>query len=149
MRFFVIFFFFLMQSYAYAQDFIVIVNRDGPLAEADMRLVREVYLGEKRFASDITLRPIKLLPINFTEGALKDAFLKTVVGMSSREYKHHWIKKVFQEGISIPVSMGSPIDIVEFVIKEKGAVAYLPPQWAETIRAGIPKDIESIRIISP
>jgi hypothetical protein len=126
MRFFLLFFFLLFPSHAYAQDFIVIVNKGGPLAEADMGLVRGIYLGEKRFSTDTKLRPVKLRPVNFTEGPLKDSFLKEVIGMSSKEYKHHWIKKVFQEGLSFPVTMGSPIGIIEFVGKEKGAVAYLP-----------------------
>jgi hypothetical protein len=155
MRFLLVFFF-LFQSYAYAQEFIVIVNMDGPLADADMELIKQVYLGEKRFAAST-----KLLPVNFTAGPLKDTFLKTVVGMSSREYKHYSIKKLFQEGLSIP-SMGSPVDIVKFVGKEKGAVAYLPASWAETIRSESPwsgtprtllsgnsKGTDDIKIIGP
>jgi hypothetical protein len=127
---FLIIFFFLFQSYAYAQDFIVIVNRNGPLAGANMEFVRQVYLGEKRFADST-----KLLPVNFTEGPLKDAFLKTIIGMSPKEYKHHCINKLFLEGLSITL-MDTPVDIVEFVGKEKGAVAYLPVSWAESIRSG-------------
>jgi hypothetical protein len=142
MKFFLILLF-LFPSHAYAQDFIVIVNRDGPLVDAKMGVIKEVYLGEKRFAS-----ATRLLPVNFKEGPLKDAFLKTVVNMSPKEYKHHSIKKVFQEGFSIPL-MGSPVDIVKFVRKEKGAVAYLPTTWAENIRSGNPKGIEHIKIIGP
>jgi hypothetical protein len=159
MRFFLFFLFLLFPSHAYAQDFIVIANKGGPLVEADMGLVREVYLGEKRFATDTKLRPVKFLPVNFTEGSLKDSFLKAVIGMSSKEYKHHWIKKVFQEGLSFPVTMGSPIGIIEFVGKEKGAVAYLPAGWADTIgqrdvrseTGGFlaPRGIEEVKIIGP
>jgi hypothetical protein len=148
MKFFLVLFLFLFTSHAYAQEFIVIVNRGGPLAEANMELVKEVYLGEKRFAGDA-----KLLPINFTEGPLKDIFLKSVVGMNSKQYKHHWIKKVFQEGLSIPMSMGSPVDIIEFVSKETGAVAYLPAGWADTIRPATARNessrLEEIKIIGP
>jgi hypothetical protein len=142
MKFFLIFLF-LFPSHAYAQDYIIIVNRNGPLVDTKMEVIKEVYLGEKRFASST-----RLLPVQFTEGPLKDAFLKTVIGMSPKEYKHHSIKKVFQEGFSIP-SMGSPVDIVKFVRKEKGAVAYLPATWAKTIRSGNSKGIEDIKIIGP
>jgi hypothetical protein len=157
MRLFLILFFFILQPFAYAADkegFIVIVNEGGPLAEASMEDVREVYLGEKRFG-----KGMKLLPVNFTEGPLKDLFLKKIVGMSSKDYKHHWIKKVFQEGLNIPATMGSTSDIIEFVSKEKGAVAYLPPEWANTILHGTvrneterfltPKGIEQVKIIGP
>jgi hypothetical protein len=142
MKFFLIFLF-LFPSHAYAQDYIIIVNRHGPLVDTEMEVIKEVYLGEKRFAGST-----RLLPVQFTEGPLKDAFLKTVVGMSPKEYKHHSIKKVFQEGFSI-LSMGSPVDIVKFVLKEKGAVAYLPATWAKTIRSGNSKGIEDIKIIGP
>lgn len=130
MRFFLLLFLFLFQSNAHAGDFIVIVNKDGPLVGADMELVREVYLGEKKFANST-----RILTVNFTEGPIKDAFIKTVVGMSPKEYKHHSLKKVFQGELSILV-MGSPVDIIEFVAREKGAVAYLPALWTETILFG-------------
>jgi hypothetical protein len=142
MKVFLLLFFLLFPSFSYAEDFIIIVNRDGPLKDADMGSLREVYLGEKKFAGDTKLRPI-----NFTEGPLKEAFLKTVVNMSLREYKHHHIAKVFQEGSSMPTTMGSPVDIIEFVSKEKGAVAYLPASWTETIKSGVTKVTDKIKII--
>jgi hypothetical protein len=147
MRLFLILFFLILQPFAYAAEkegLIVIVNEEGPLAEVSMEEVRHVYLGEKRFVEGT-----RLLPVNFTEGPLKDLFLKKVVGMSSKEYKHHWIKKVFQEGLTIPTTMGSPIDIIEFVSMEKGAVAYLPAEWAEAILSGIADVTDKIKIIGP
>jgi hypothetical protein len=139
---FLLIFFFLFQSYAYAQEFIVIVNRDGPLVDAGKELIRKVYLGEKRFAGDT-----KLLPVNFPEGPLKDTFLKTVVGMSSKEYMHHWIKKVFQEGLTLP-AIKSPVDALKFVDMEKGAVAYLPASWAEIIRYKDAEGTEYVKILN-
>lgn len=147
MRLFLILFFLFLQSYAYGAEkegLIVIVNEKGPLTEASMEEVRDVYLGEKRFVEGT-----RLLPVNFTEGPLKDIFLKKIVGMSSKEYKHHWIRKVFQEGLTIPTTMGSPIAIIEFVVKEKGAVAYLPASWAEAILSGIADVTDKIKIIEP
>jgi hypothetical protein len=142
MRYYLLILLLLLSTQAYAQDFIVVVNAKGPLAEADMGVVRDIYLGDKKFAGDIILKPV-----NFTEGVFKDAFLRTVVGMSSKEYKRHWIKKVFQEGLSFPVSMGSPIDIIDIVLRERGVVAYLPAAWAETIRSGIPRRLEDVKVI--
>lgn len=157
MRFFLILCFLFLQSPAYAageKGCIVIVNKNGPLTEAGMEVIKEVYLGERKFVGGT-----KVLPVNFTEGPLKDLFLKLVVGLNSKAYKHHWIKKVFQEGLTMPATMGSPHDIIEFVSKEKGAVAYLPPEWADTIQHGsvrddperflAPKGIEEIKIIGP
>lgn len=143
MRVFLFICIFFFQSYAYAQDFIVIVNTDGPLNDADTGVLREVYLGEKRFADST-----QLMPVHFPEGAVKDAFLKTVVGMSPKEYKHYCIEKLFQEGMSFH-SIGIPVDVIEFVGKEKGAVAYLPLSWAEAIRSGVAKGSLRVMIIDP
>ncbi len=86
--------------------------------------------------------------MNCPESLLKASFLKTVVGMSPKQYKRHWVRKIFQEGYSIPF-LGSEVAVVEFVMKEKGAVAYLPAVWAETINSGIPKSLEKVKIIGP
>ncbi len=144
MRFFLLILFLFLNTHAYGDHeyIIIVVNRQGPLVDADMGMVRDIYLGEKKFEGNVILKPI-----NFKEGDFKDDFLKAVLGMSSKQYKRHWIKKVFQEGLSIPVSKGSPLDIIEFVSRNKGAVAYLPGAWAETIRSGIPRRVEDVMII--
>ena len=123
----------LLSTSAYGEHFIVIVNGGGPLAGEDMDTVRDVFLGEKRFAGKV-----RLLPVNYPEGELKESFLKEVVGMTPKEYKHHWIKKVFQEGSTMPATKGSGVEIIEYVAREKGAVAYIPATWSETIRSGLP-----------
>jgi hypothetical protein len=133
----------LFTTPAYAQDFIVIVNMNSPLKDADMEVIKEVYLGEKKFAGST-----RFLPVNFTEGPIKESFLKEVLGMSPREYKHHCLKKVFNEGLTFP-SMRSPVDIAKFVRKEKGAVAYLPASWARIIRSWNQNGPEDIKIIGP
>ena len=118
---------------AFAEDFIIIVNRDGPLIRTDSDAVRDIYLGEKRFDGST-----KLVPLNYPEGRLKQHFLAEVVGMSPKEYKHHWIRKIFQEGLAMPITIGGASEIIEYVAREKGAIAYLPEAWSKTIRSGIP-----------
>jgi hypothetical protein len=137
----VLLFSFFFHSHAYAQDFIVVVNRDSPLKDAGMDVIKEVYLGEKKFVDSI-----RLMPVHLKEGPAKDAFLETVIGMSSKEYKLYCLQKLFQEGMHFH-SIATPVEIVEFVSKEKGAVAYLPVSWTEAIRSGIGKGTEEIKII--
>ncbi|HZX35885.1 MAG TPA: hypothetical protein VFF54_05280 [Thermodesulfobacteriota bacterium] len=121
---------------AHAGDFVIIVNPDGPLKNADAGDIKEIYLGEKRFADSV-----KLVPINHVEGQMKNAFLKNVVGMDSKEYRLYWIKKVFQEGIPIPPSIGNVSAIINMVKIEKGAVAYVPEGVADGKQVGIIKFI--------
>ena len=121
--------FFVFSTTAFGADFVVVVNRDGPYDGLKAAAIKEIYLGEKRFLGNV-----KLEPVNFTEGPLKDTFLKEVVGMTSKEYKLHWIKKVFQEGLSLPRTLGSVDDIVGFVKRGKGAVGYLPASAATKLK---------------
>jgi len=120
--------FLLFQTPAHAQDFVVIVNPGGPLTKADMETMRDIYLGETRFAEGI-----RLVPVNPAEGRLKDVFLEKVVKMDSKEYRLHWIKKVFREGLMIPPSYATPSEIAEFVRKEKGAVGYIPAHGSSAL----------------
>ena len=121
---------------AHAKDFVIIVNPDGPLRDADASDIKEIYLGEKRFSDSV-----KLVPINHVEGQMKDAFLKNVVGMDSKAYRLYWIKKVFQDGVPIPPSMGNISAIIDMVKIEKGAVAYVPEGAVLDKEAGIIKFI--------
>lgn len=122
-----------------AREFIVIVNAEGPLLNADSELIEKVYLGEKRFSKGVVFQPV-----NRTEGPLKDAFLRAYLNMSSREYRKHWIRKVFQEGLDIPISTGSNDRIIKLVSEQKGAIGYLPASLFERV-----KETAGIRVISP
>lgn len=121
---------------AHAGDFVIIVNPDGPLKNADASDIKEIYLGEKRFVDSV-----KLVPINHVEGPLKNAFLKNVVGMDSKAYRLYWIKKVFQEGVPVPPSIGNVSAIIDMVKTEKGAVAYVPEGAADGKQVDIIKFI--------
>src|SRR3972149_8660719 len=121
---------------AHAGDFVKIVNPDGPLKNGDAGDIKEIYLGEKRFSDSV-----KLVPINHVEGQMKNAFLKDVVGMDSKAYRLYWIKKVFQDGVPIPPSMGNVSAVIDMVKTEKGAVAYVPEEAVLDKEAGIIKII--------
>ncbi len=132
-------FLFIFSSGASAAGFIVVVNSDGPLSNASASDIRAIYLGDKRFGGKV-----KFNPVNFTEGELKDAFLGSVVDMNSKEYKLHWIKKVFQEGLTLPKTMGDAKSVLEFVKGEKGALAYLPESYGRRL-----KGVKEVVVINP
>ncbi|MDH4226496.1 MAG: hypothetical protein OEV59_01895 [Deltaproteobacteria bacterium] len=109
-----------------ADDFVVIVNRKGPFASGvTADTVKKIFLGEKRFEGGVTL-----MPVNMQDGSLKEAFLGKVVGMTQKDYKLHWVKKVFREGIDVPPTLHSSYEAVELVQREKGAIAYVPASVA-------------------
>ncbi len=116
----------LQPALANAEEFVIIVNKHGPLVNADVSTIRDIYLGEKRFAGNV-----RLVPVHMVEGSLKESFLKKVVDMDPKEYKLHWVKKVFQEGITPPPSIASITDIIALVSREKGAIAYIPERYGK------------------
>ncbi len=116
-------------SEASAEDFVIIVNKQGPFAGGvEMKTVKSVFLGDRKF-SDGT----RLIPVNFTEGELKDSFLKNVLHMDSKGYRLHWVKKVFREGVDTPKTLSNSYEVVEFVKREKGAVAYIPANTGKVV----------------
>lgn len=125
---------FLGIAQAHALEIAVIVNSSGPLIDAADRDITDIYLGDKRFEDGI-----KILPLLYPEGDVKEAFLKEAVKMTPKEYKLYWTKKVFQEGIPIPKAPATPLDIVNAVKSDKGGIGYLPKEML--------KDLSGIKII--
>jgi hypothetical protein len=126
--------FFLFSTACQALDIAIIVNPSGPLINATKVDVSDIYLGEKRFEGNI-----KIIPLLYPEGNIKDAFLREIVGMTPKEYKLYWTRKVFQEGLAIPKTLEHPGDIVKTVRNEKGGIGFLPKEML--------KEIEGIKII--
>lgn len=108
-----------------AQKIAVIVNSTGPLTALSEGDIRDIYLGEKKFVSGI-----KVMPIHMAEGPVKAAFLMEIVKLSPAQYKLHWTKKVFQEGLAMPTFRGRSVDILGAVAAEKGAIGYVPQEDA-------------------
>lgn len=113
-------------------DFVMIVNADGPLLDANRAMIKSIYLGDKKFVGGITIKPV-----NFQEGALKDSFLDAILHMTSKEYKLYWVKKVFQESGKLPRSVSTIYGVVEFVKGDKGAIAYIPAESAKVVGRGV------------
>ncbi len=107
----------------YAEELAVIVNESSPLTEITETDIRDIYLGHTRF-----LKGVKVVPINYREGPVKDAFLSSIVGMTSREYRRYWTRKSFSEGVTAPASQRSFKQIISSVKLVAGAIAigYLP-----------------------
>ncbi len=103
-----------------AEEIAIIVNEEGPLTQISEAEIKEIYLGNIKFAGGAAV-----IPLHYSEGPVKDAFLFSLIKMNSREYRLHWTKKVFQEGGTVPVVQNSFHLIVSFVSKNKGAIGYV------------------------
>ena len=116
------------------EPIVIIVNETGPLTHISPTDVREIYLGEIKFVDGI-----RIFPVNWPEGPIKNSFLSRIVGKNSKAYKLHWTKKVFQEGLNIPPVKVNPHEIIEWISREPGAIGYVPKTLLE--------DAPNVRII--
>ena len=114
-------FLFLFTSTVYAIDIAVIVNASGPLVNAAKSDIKEIYLGEKRFEGGV-----KIIPLLFPEGGIKEAFLKEALRMTPKEYKIYWTRRIFQDGIPVPKTLARTDDIINTVRNDKGGIGFLP-----------------------
>ena len=121
----------------HAEQVAVIVNKDGPLSHLSKTEIRGIYLGESRFVGGMPVRPIQ-----YPEGQVKDAFLLNIIGMSAKDYKLYWVKKLFQEGLTPPLVKTEPTEIMNAVREDPWGIGYLPKDFTNEA-----SDIQIIYII--
>jgi hypothetical protein len=104
-----------------AEDIAVIVNVGGPLTSLTLPDVRALYLGERQFVG-----PEMVVVLHLPEGDAKATFLSRVVGRTLKEYKLHWLQRVFQEGATLPKVVAGPEAMLGVVATRRNSVGYLP-----------------------
>lgn len=104
-----------------AADFQVIANPSVKASEISAEELKQVFLGTKATLSDGSA----VEPVLAQGGATHEAFLKAHVGKTDPALRNHFKSLVFTGKGSMPKSFGSDADIVAYVAKTKGAVAYV------------------------
>ena len=94
-----------LNSFVFAEEILIIVNNNGPLVNISDEDIKKIYKGEKRFEAGVKIIPVEL------EG-IKAQFLTSFMNTTSKDYRVHWTKKVFQDGIQPPATMPSIDDVV-------------------------------------
>lgn len=115
----------------FAMDIAIIVNSSGPLMTATDADIKEIYLGEKMFEEEI-----KISPLLYPEGDIKEIFLREIVDMTPKEYKLYWTRKVFQEGLLVPKTIANPADIITAVRENRGGIGFLRKEMIKNL-AGV------------
>ena len=100
---------------AMAADIYVIAH---PAIKIERDAIRDVYIGEKQFAGDI-----KIVPVD--NAAAQTDFLEKVLRLDQTRYANLWVKKSFRDALNPPATRNSDKDIIDFVRKTPGAIAYI------------------------
>lgn len=93
----------------------VIANLGVELSAAE---IRDVFLGEKQFASNL-----KLVPVD--NSSLQAEFLSKVLQSDERKYAARWTRKTFRDGLAAPPIKGSDAEVIAFVRATRGAIGYV------------------------
>jgi hypothetical protein len=114
-------------SHAIAADVYVITHPDTKIGA---EVIRDIYIGEKQFAGDR-----KLIPVD--NSAAQADFLEKVLKLDQTRYANLWVKKSFRDALNPPATRNSDKDVIDFVRKTPGAIAYVsstPPGGVAVIQ---------------
>ncbi len=100
---------------AQAQNLYVICHPSVALAASDLR---DVFLGEKQFAGEVSLAPAD-------NNAARASFLEKVLKMDAAKYLTAWTKKSFRDGVNPPVVRSSDLETLEYVRRAPGRCSYI------------------------
>lgn len=125
---------------ASAEEIAVIVNSRGPLVGLTREEVRAYYLGQRSFAGTERVEVLHL-----PEGRVKDAFLTGVLGTTAREYKLHWVKRLFREGGALPRVVPDAEAMIRSVEAQPATIGYVPTPLPD----GITDVVELFRVNGP
>ena len=109
-------------SIAAEETFKVIVNPANSIETVDREFLRDAYLKKAtEWKGGPTVRPINLS----STFPLRDKFTEHVLRKTPAQLKRYWSQQIFS-GKGVPPPEGSPDQVIEYVLANKGAVGYIP-----------------------
>jgi ABC-type phosphate transport system substrate-binding protein len=114
---------FASPSAARDAGFKIIVHPENPVEAVSREFLRHAWLKKSTEWSDgETIRPVDLSS-RFT---VRDQFTQEVIRKSPAQLRNYWNQRIFSGKGAPPPEAGSIDDLIEFVLANPGAVAYLP-----------------------
>jgi ABC-type phosphate transport system substrate-binding protein len=113
----------------HAADFKVIANPAVTVSSVSADDLKAVFLGTKTSLGDT-----HVVPVLEKSGSAHEAFLKECVGKSDAALSTYYRSLVFTGKGSIPKTLASDAEVVEYVSRTKGAIGYV---GASTAPAGV------------
>ena len=80
--------------------------------------IRDTFLGEK-----LLVGTVKLVPVDNT--SIQKEFLSKALQTDTDKYYARWSRKVYREGLTVPVAKGTDAEVTAFVKATPGAVGYV------------------------
>ena len=105
----------------FAEDLIVILNKEIPDTSITKDDIKKIYLGDRITWSDSST----IIVTTLEKGPEHERFLKDYVGRSLSQFKMTWKKLMFTGKGKSPKEFGSPAELIDFVSQNKGAIGYV------------------------
>jgi ABC-type phosphate transport system substrate-binding protein len=111
------------RSLAAEQTFKVIVHPDNPLTSIDGDFLRDAYLKKTReWKGDGTIRPVDLS----TKFPVRAKFVRDILKKTPNQLKNYWNQQIFSGKGVPPPEAESASAVISYVLKNPGAVGYIP-----------------------
>lgn len=116
-----IFFALLWPGAVLAADLALVAQRDLPEVNLSRADAADLFLGKRRLYADT----VALSPLDVADEMLRERFYQAIAGLSSNRVRGYWAKQVFAGRSRPPRELGM-VEAGAAVVREKGAVTYLP-----------------------
>jgi ABC-type phosphate transport system substrate-binding protein len=130
---FLFFSFFLGCGIAKAQALVVVANKSVKSADISAGDLKDVYSGDKSSLKDGS----HVIPVTLKGGAIHEAFLKKFIGKNDPAFRAAWRSLVFTGQGSMPRSLDTEADMLEFVAATPGAIGYVSAAAGAASKEGV------------
>jgi ABC-type phosphate transport system substrate-binding protein len=111
----------LLCGAAWGAEIKIIANQSVPASSISADELKGIFLATKTSLSDGS----HVEPVLEKEGATHTAFLKTYIGKTSSALETYYRSLVFTGKASMPKTLATDAQVIEYVAKTKGAIGYI------------------------
>ncbi len=105
-----------------AGDLVVVVHLENPLTTITKDNLASIYTGKK--SSWKKGGKIKAYDQKFDSEIAKE-FIEEKIGKTINDYQAYWMEKMLSGESTPPKSLGSDVEVIETVSKNKGGIGYI------------------------
>lgn len=114
-------------SSVFAQDVVVICNKNVSENVLNQIDINKIFLGKKTEWSNS--QNIKFAIMKKED--IHKIFLKEYIGKTEAQFRTYWKKMVFTGKGRLPLSFDTPEEMIQYVAQTEGAVGYIPKDAAD------------------
>ncbi len=116
----------LVGSASFAQDVVVIVNPSNETTLLSQKDLQRIYANNMSHWRNGT----RVIPVTLESGSIHDAFLMRHLRKNHHQFSLLWKRLLFSGNGVPPISFASEEEVIAFVTRTPGAIAYVSDKAA-------------------